>query len=50
MDLDPKNYLDETYESGFVVHAPELFQESHLMDLATPDANYRKYSLNKLKE
>ena len=45
MDLDPKNYLDETYESGFVVHAPELFQESHLMDLATPDANYRKYSL-----
>jgi len=45
MDLDPKNYLDETYESGFVVHAPELFQESHLMDLATPDASYRKYSL-----
>ena len=45
MDLDPKNYLNETYEAGFVVHAPELFKESHLMDLATPDANYRKYSL-----
>ena len=45
MDLDPKDYLNGTYESGFVIHAPELFKESHLMDLATPDDNYRKYSL-----
>ncbi len=45
MDLDPKNYLKSSYECGFVVHAPELFKESHLMDLATPNSNYRKYSM-----
>lgn len=45
MDLDPKKYLNSTYECGFVVHAPELFKESHLMDLATPNAEYRKYSM-----
>ena len=45
MDLNPKNYLKGPYESGFVVHAPELFKESHLMDLATPNSEYRKYSM-----
>ena len=45
MDLDPKNHLKSSYECGFVVHAPELFKESHLMDLATPNSNYRKYSM-----
>ena len=45
MELNPKNYLDSTYECGFVVHAPELFKESHLMDLATPNSEYRKYSM-----
>ena len=33
------------YESGFVVHAPELFSESRLMDLASPDEEYRQYSV-----
>jgi len=45
MDLNPKNYLKGPYESGFVVHAPELCKESHLMDLATPNSEYRKYSM-----
>lgn len=45
MDLDIENYLSGTYDSGFVVHAPELFKGSHLMDLATPDAEYRKISM-----
>lgn len=45
MDLNPKNYLKSSYECGFVVHAPELFKESHLMDLATPNLSYRKYSM-----
>lgn len=45
MDLDPADYLEGTYECGFVVHAPELFKGSHLMDLATPEDDYRSYSL-----
>ena len=46
MDIDVGDYLVETYPSGLVVHAPELFAESHLMDLATPDEVYRKHSLD----
>lgn len=45
MEIDPSDYLKGTYECGFVMHAPELFQDSHLMDLATPDDEYRKISL-----
>ncbi|PJZ70284.1 acetylneuraminic acid synthetase [Leptospira perolatii] len=45
MDLDPANYLSGEYSCDYVVHAPELFAGSHLMDLASPDDNYRKISL-----
>lgn len=45
MDLDPADYLRGTYSAGFVVHAPELFSGSRLMDLATPDEAYRKDSI-----
>ena len=45
MDLDPAGYLLGTYPAGFVVHAPELFSGSRLMDLATPDEAYRNYSV-----
>ncbi len=45
MDLDPAAYLDGPYEASLVVHAPELFSGSRLMDLATPDEAYRKESI-----
>jgi len=45
MDLNPANYLDGSYQAGLVVHAPELFSGSRLMDLATPDNAYRKQSI-----
>lgn len=45
MDLDPVEYLDGTYHADFVVHAPELFSGSRLMDLATPDEAYRNDSI-----
>ena len=45
MELDLSDYLKGTYDCGFVVHAPELFQNSHLMDLATPDGEYRNISM-----
>ena len=50
MDLDPAEYLDGPYDYGFVVHAPELFKGSHLMDLATPDEEYRKYSIQETQK
>ena len=45
MELNIDNFLSGTYDFGYVVHAPELFKGSHLMDLATPDAEYRKISM-----
>ena len=45
MELDPARYLDGTYPFDFVVHAPELFAGSHLMDLASPNKTYRRESL-----
>jgi N-acetylneuraminate synthase len=45
MDLRVDDYLKGTYPCGFVVHAPELFANSRLMDLASPDEAYRIQSV-----
>lgn len=45
LDLNIDEFLAKKYDCGFVVHAPELFAGSRLMDLATPDEEYRQYSL-----
>jgi N-acetylneuraminate synthase len=45
IDLDIQNYLDGVYDCDFVVHAPELFAGSRLMDLASPDDEYRSFSI-----
>jgi N-acetylneuraminate synthase len=45
MDLNLEDFFDQEYDCEFVVHASELFKGSHLMDLATADAEYRKFSM-----
>jgi len=45
MELNPADYLDPCDRIDFVVHAPELFSGSRLMDLATPDDAYRNESI-----
>ena len=45
LDLNIGEFLSGEYECDFVVHAPELFSGSRLMDLASPDAEYRQYSI-----
>ena len=45
LDLDISSFLSGIYDFDFVVHAPELFSESRLMDLASPDDEYRKFSV-----
>lgn len=45
MELKPSDFLSGSYECGFVVHAPELFANSRLMDLASPDEAYRQQSI-----
>lgn len=46
LDLEVENYLSGTYSCGFVVHAPELFSGSRLMDLASTDDDYRHFSIS----
>lgn len=46
MDLNLSDYFKGQYECEFVVHAPELFKGSHLMDLATLDDDYRNISMH----
>jgi len=45
MELKPDDFLSRSYDCGFVVHAPELFANSRLMDLASPDEAYRQQSI-----
>lgn len=44
MNIDITKFFDKEYAIDFVVHAPELFAESHLLDLATEDKQYRDIS------
>lgn len=50
MELNPADFLTGPYECGFVMHAPELFKGSHLMDLATDDEEYRKFSMQETQK
>jgi sialic acid synthase SpsE/sugar phosphate isomerase/epimerase len=45
MELKADDFLSGCYDNGFVVHAPELFANSRLMDLASPDEAYRQHSI-----
>ena len=45
LDLNIDEFLSGEYECDFVVHAPELFAGSRLMDLASPNEEYRRYSI-----
>ena len=50
LELKIDDYLSGTYEAGFVVHAPELFAGSNLMDLASDDSDYRKFSIEETQK
>jgi len=49
LEVDPSKFLFGKYDEGFIVHAPELFSGSHLLDLVTPDNEYRKRSLMEMQ-
>ena len=45
MDLNIEDYFKKEFNTDFAVHAPELFSESMLMDLATDDFEIRNRSI-----
>jgi len=49
MILKPDDYLYEEYDLNFVVHAPELFENSELLDLASTNKAYQKKSISNMQ-
>lgn len=46
---DLSKFLTQIYSCEYIVHAPELFEDDHLLDLCTPDEEYRKKSIAHLQ-
>lgn len=49
LELDPLEFVRESVDMDVVVHAPELFAGDHLMDLCSPDPEYRARSRMELQ-
>lgn len=49
LNVNPKEFLSEVNCSRLVVHAPELFENSELLDLVSDDLEYRKRSIENLQ-
>jgi N-acetylneuraminate synthase len=47
--IDPTNYLSRVNCTRLVVHAPELFENSELLDLVSDDFAYRKRSIQNMQ-
>tara|TARA_B100000287_G_scaffold336839_1_gene322583 strand:+ start:1732 stop:3642 length:1911 start_codon:yes stop_codon:yes gene_type:complete len=47
---NPAKFLNETYNCKFLVHAPELFENDHLLDLCTNNKSYRNKSIKYMKK
>lgn len=47
--IDPRVHLEPTQCTRLVVHAPELFENSELLDLASDDARYRQRSIDNIQ-
>lgn len=50
LEVDIDQFLPESSYLGVAIHAPELFKDDHLMDLASYDFDYRKYSIAELQK
>lgn len=50
LNLDINKYIPFNLAENFCVHAPELFANSSLLDLASKDKNYLKLSIDNIKK
>jgi N-acetylneuraminate synthase len=46
---DLSQFLTEEYQCEYIVHAPELFEDDHLLDLCSPNGEYRAQSIKHLQ-
>lgn len=49
LDFDLNKLFSDEQKIDFAVHAPELFSGDHILDLTSPDSNYRERSINELQ-
>ncbi|MDA8554974.1 N-acetylneuraminate synthase family protein, partial [Luminiphilus sp.] len=49
LELKHEEFFDEAIDAKLVVHAPELFFGDHVLDLTSPDDEYRSHSIRELK-
>ena len=49
LKLNPDSFLSQKFSCEFLVHAPELFEGDHLLDLCTHDKDYREKSIENLQ-
>ncbi len=49
LNLELENFFAHEIDAELIVHAPELFERDHLLDLTSPDAKYRKLSIERLQ-
>ena len=47
--ISPSDFIQGADNLFFTVHAPELFEGDHILDLCSADQEYRKISINHLK-
>ena len=50
LEYKPNKFLKRKYNCDFLVHAPELFKNDHLLDLCTTDTQYRKKSIQYMQK
>jgi len=48
--LEPADFLETVSCRRLIVHAPELFENSELLDVVSDDLNYRRRSIENLKK
>jgi N-acetylneuraminate synthase len=49
IEQDIYQYFEQSYDLDLVVHSPELFAGDHLLDLCSPDQDYRQRSIQELQ-
>jgi len=50
LEVDEDEFFETVLDMDFVVHAPELFEGDHVLDLCSLDSEYRALSIENLKQ
>lgn len=48
--LNNEDYFSEKLDVELIVHAPELFENDHTLDLSSPDDGYRRLSIRNMEK